>query len=49
MKARVVPAWAETRYYPERFRYVLLEFDTPEEAQAWDEAGQPLRLATEVD
>lgn len=32
-------------YWPERFRVVLLEFDTPDAALAWDEAGQPIELA----
>lgn len=44
VKKRAIPPWAETRFYPERFRWVLLEFETPEEAQEWDEAGQPITL-----
>ena len=25
-------------------RIVILDFDTPEEAEAWDDAGQPIHL-----
>lgn len=29
-------------FYSERQRVVVITFDTPEDAQAWDDAGQPL-------
>lgn len=31
-------------FYSTSQRIVLLTFEDPEEAQAWDDAGQPLRL-----
>jgi hypothetical protein len=32
------------RYYPAWQRVVLLDFASVEDAEAWDEAGQPLEL-----
>lgn len=37
------------RRWPASQRLVVLEFDSPEEAVKWDEAGQPLVLSIPFD
>ena len=49
MRRRHTPHDGKSHTYSARQRMICITFDTVEDAEAWDRAGQPLFVLTDVD